>query len=89
MDKAMNPATSVLIVMVTLAGSVFAAPTIDSRNSVWAPATGRYSHTCGNFTMTAGGPAYPAQSQWLCQLADEVQIVLRHMCVKDSTGMRV
>jgi hypothetical protein len=89
MNWKISPAASALIAMAGPAGSVLAAPTIDSYNSVCKPTAGRYSHTSGNFAITAAGPICLAQSQWRCRLADKVQIVLRHLCVKDSTGTRV
>lgn len=86
MNGTISPAASTLIAIASLAGSVFAIPTINPYNSLCAPTADQYSRTFGNATVTARGHVDPAESQWLCQFADDVQIVFRHMCVKDSTG---
>jgi hypothetical protein len=85
MNRMISHVASVLIAIASLASSVFAVPTINTYSSPCAPTAGQYSRTFGNATVIARGHVYSAESQWLCQLTEEVRNGVRHMRVKDST----
>ena len=89
MNGIIGHAVSVRIAIASLASSAATVMNFSPSNSLCAPTAGQHSRTFGNVNPTARGPVYRAESQRLCQLAEEARNSLRHMCVKDLTRTRV